>query len=268
MKFLKHTSWFIFGTSLLTLMRGESGQAFDLGIYGQGGYEMVSSQPPSGAPTTTSSPAPKGPSYGVGVTSEFVKFANNMIGLGAMLGFGGVSASWKSSETGKSPSAVEIASMGVDLAGRALVHFGNFRTFGYGGLLYGLFGNNYKTTLDGTTANPNGEILVYKVQSVMRLTGGIGAGYEMGDFAVDLQGGFSSLSLNVTTPERGTAKSTNVTDTYTGFTFGIVASYRFMGGTPAGPDTSANEERRKKKSVGDSKKQGQKKKKKKKKKDE
>jgi hypothetical protein len=264
MTVLKHTARVILCATLLPFL-GERGQAFDLGVYAQGGFDMVSSQPPSGAASTVSSPAPSGPSYGVGISSEFVKFADNMIGIGALVGFGGVSASWKSSETGKSPSAVEMSAMGIDIAGRALVHFGDFRAFGYAGLLYGLFGNSYKTTLDGTTANPDGEILDYAVSSIMRVTGGIGLGYEMGDLAFDLQGGLNSISLNVTTPERGSVKSSNVTDTYTGFTFGVVASYRFMGGAPAAPVEEPKQKIRTKKSDSDKKNQPKKKKKKKKK---
>jgi hypothetical protein len=264
MTVLKYTFHGILCAALLPLL-GERGQAFDLGVYAQGGFDMVSSQPPSGAASTVSSPAPTGPSYGVGISSEFVRFANNMIGIGAQVGLGGVSASWKSSETGKSPSAVEMSAMGVDLAGRALVHLGDFRLFGYGGLLYGLFGNSYKTTLDGNTTNPDGEILNYAVSSVMRFTGGFGLGYELGDLAFDVQGGLNSISLNVTTPERGNVKSSNVTDTYTGFTFGVVASYRFMGGKPAAPADEAKPERRTKKADSDGKNPSKKKKKKKKK---
>jgi hypothetical protein len=261
---LKQTVRVILCATLLPFL-GERGQAFDLGVYAQGGFDMVSSKPPSGGAATVSSPAPTGPSYGVGISSEFIKFADNMIGLGALIGFGGVSASWKSSETGKSPSAVEMSAMGIDITGRALVHFGDFRAFGYAGLLYGLFGNSYKTTLDGNTTNPDGEILNYAVSSVMRVTAGFGLGYEMGDLAFDVQGGFNSISLNVTTPERGTVKSSNVTDTYTGFTFGAVASYRFMGGAPAAPVEESKKQHRTKKSDSDNKNPSKKKKKKKKK---
>jgi hypothetical protein len=102
----------------------------------------------------------------------------------------------------------------------------------------------------------------------MRVTAGFGLGYEMGDLAFDVQGGLNSISLNVTTPERDTVKSSNVTDTYTGFTFGVVASYRFMGGAPAAPAPPVDESKQKsrtKKSDSDNKNPSKKKKKKKKK---
>ena len=208
--------------------------AFDLGVYGHGGYDLISSKPPEGAPATVASPEPSGPSYGLGLTSELVRFADGMVGLGASLGFGGMSASWKADKAGVTPSAVSLSAMGVELGGKLLIHFSSFRIFGYGDFLYGVVGNEYTNTQDGTSTDPNGKVTTFKVDSALRFSGGAGAGYAIGNFAIDLRGGLASVSMNVTTPSDAKSDPNKaVTDTYVGFTFGAVASYRFLGGEAA-----------------------------------
>jgi hypothetical protein len=153
-----------------------------------------------------------------------------MFSLGANIGLGGASASWKAPKAGLKPSAVNISATGIEGGARLTAHFGDFRVFGFGEGLYGLFGNEYTNTLDGTTAEPAGKVSNFKVNSALKITGGGGAGYSMGAFGIDLRAGLSSLSLNVTTPADASVPNKEVTDTYVGFTVGLVASYRFMGG--------------------------------------
>lgn len=223
--------------------------AFTLGVYGRGGYDMVASKPPEGADATLASPEPSGPSYGLGVTSELARFSK-MVSLGASAGFGGLSASWKAEKAGLSPSAVSLSTMGLELGGRLAVHFGSFRAFGYGDFLYGLFGNEYSNTTDGTTQNPAGKVTTFKVDSAMRFGAGLGAGYEIGAFAIDLLGGFTSVGLTVVTPADAAEPNKAVKDTFNGFTIGAMASYRFLGDEPSGADRRSKDELRPSKTEG------------------
>jgi hypothetical protein len=229
--------------ALATLIHPFTAQAFDLSVYGHGGYDMVSSEPAPGSAAEVASPEPTGPSYGLGVSSEFVRFADKF-GLGASLGFGGMSASWQAEKTGVTPSGVSLGMMGAEVGGRATFHIGAVRLFGYSDFLYGLFGNEYSNSSDGNASEPAGKVTEFDVQSAFRIGFGAGVGYSMGPFSIDLRGGMASVSMNVVTETTPSAAGKAVTDTYVGFTGGAVVSYRFLGGTPAADAASTDRERK------------------------
>jgi hypothetical protein len=218
--------------ALAPLIHPFTAQAFDLSVYGHGGYDMVSSEPAPGSGAEVASPEPTGPSYGLGVSSEFVRFADKF-GLGASLGFGGMSASWQAEKTGVTPSGVNLGMMGAEVGGRATFHIGAVRLFGYGDFLYGLFGNEYSNSSDGNASEPAGKVTEFEVQSAFRIGFGAGVGYSMGPFSIDLRGGMASVSMNVVTETTPSAAGKAVTDTYVGFTGGAVVAYRFVGGGPS-----------------------------------
>ncbi len=173
-----------------------SAQALWLSVYGAGGYDTVTSRPdPSVASEGFSSPNPSGLSYGLGVSVEPMRLSKGLLGLAIGGGLSGFSTSWQSEVRNVVPFGVEVDSIGAGLNSALNLHFSGARVYLYGDFHYG-FSNSYVQVLDGGST----PVLNNTVHSIMRLTGGIGAGYTFAGITVAAQGGAANYIIDLTSP--------------------------------------------------------------------
>jgi hypothetical protein len=204
-------------TALVALgLLNQTAQAFTLSVYGAGGYDLVSSAPADDQASTIVPPEPSGPSYGLGLKAELGPFGP--AGVAAQLGLSGFRVTWESTDGDKEPGGIIISSIGINGGLDLNLYFNQFVVGGGGSLHYGL-----SDTYDIIRNSPP-QTDSNAVTSMIRFEGHLGVGYRVADFTIMGQVGAAVYTISLTTP----GSTQEVEDVYTGFTFGLVASYAVL----------------------------------------
>lgn len=213
---------------LVILLLPHTAQAMWLSVYGNVGYDSISSQPADPSKAEAVAPNPSGLSYGLGLTYEPIRFADNTIGIGVGAGLSGWSLSWKTPEEGKIPGAVAISSIGIGISGLASYYLSDLFLYLIGSFDYGLFSSSYTTTRNGDAKDPDGEIFENTVNSMSRLFFGLGVGYKMAGFNIALQGGLANIAINLTPPPINGRQLGPADDSYAGYAAQLVVGYDIL----------------------------------------
>lgn len=215
-----------FATVMMLEIGLEAAQAFPLSVYGSLGFDMVSTQSDASQGGNITPPEPSGPSYSLGVSTEFRPFGS--VGVSVGLGLSGFHSTWEAEQEDALPGGTVLSSIGAGLGLDAHVYFGSFIVGGGGSFHYG-FADTYNMIF-----NAPPQTIENDVPSLMRLEGHLSVGYSLADFIIMGRLGAGTYMVDlVPPPTSGIPNPEAAQDVYSGFMFSLAVSYAIIG-----PETS------------------------------